>query len=877
MVPTENVTVRANHLQTRVMGETSDEEAWKRHWVAATASNVHGGSVEERDMLLKLVTQGTMSRDDMVASIPLIQGLLQKWKERDETRKPKTIKMTLGEAMRGAPMSRSALTGKGFEDGKDVPKRLPALEGEVGVSVRGATPREMQTVGAEELELTPVDNGELHVPKLSYGLERVLFNPGVYQLQDPRTKVFNFDPYLQEIMPVSEFDFNALKAYVTSSKDARLMGMAKQQMKKYTGSTSSMTSTLGHFHFLLSQWRPINAGTLSRDFPAEYETFTQLQRGPTAIFLRYTDGVYAIDADKEFDGANILSSLGKSMEKLLTLPTNDFERYRKPNSSQITEEERNEEEAFHFTTMGDFLMRSQLDAHDARLPGTGMFDLKTRAVAAIRMDTSKYEVGSGYEIQSRFGEYESYEREYYDLIRSAFLKYSLQVRMGRMDGIFVAYHNTERIFGFQYISLEEMDYALHGTYDLTLGDSEFKLSVDLLNRVLDRATAKYPGKSLRMFFETRPGKPSHFMYIFVQPVEETDIEKIQTANKSEIDEFEARVLGLAGADKDLKRADLALPSSDVEQETESEEEDIERTPGSEEVEIDHAQMLDDGSANAAAQEDDGDDNDEGDDMEEVEEDFEEEDDNEGAEERDIDEDEDRDDEEEEETEEGNAKEDTKKTQDVEETVEDATEELARSEGPEDRQRSEDSRTLDTSLAQDEIEAQKRDTFAHDADQSEDAVSQDQRDIATTSTPQNDTEPTFKITYQAGGRPAEKQDPEDIGEVFAMVLKLRNKVNGQFVERPENLTSEDQWEVDYQIAEIDTVEAAREMYMASKVRRQKILKREPGSNAWNSSYRDKLLTMARRRRAWREKEEKRDAEGGGKPKIRLDKQQGSKDV
>lgn len=31
-----------------------------------------------------------------------------------------------------------------------------------------------------------------------------------------------------------------------------------------------------------------------------------------------------------------------------------------------------------------------------------------------------------------------------------------------MDGVFVAYHNTARVFGFQYISLEEMDARLFG-------------------------------------------------------------------------------------------------------------------------------------------------------------------------------------------------------------------------------------------------------------------------------------------------------------------------------------------------------------------------------------------------------------------------------
>ena len=60
-----------------------------------------------------------------------------------------------------------------------------------------------------ELSLIPIEGViQPAVPALSYGLERVLFNPGVYQLQDPRSRVYNFDPYLSEIMPVNEFDFN---------------------------------------------------------------------------------------------------------------------------------------------------------------------------------------------------------------------------------------------------------------------------------------------------------------------------------------------------------------------------------------------------------------------------------------------------------------------------------------------------------------------------------------------------------------------------------------------------------------------------------------------------------------------------------------------
>jgi hypothetical protein len=294
-------------------------------------------------------------------------------------------------------------------------------------------------------------------------------------------------------MPVTEFDFNTLKEYITSSKDETLRNIAVKEKKKYMGSSSSMTSVLSHFHYLLSAWRPVDTRTVSRGFPEQLTSFTRLLRAPAAMFLHYQDGVYAIDADKEFDTANILMNLGKSMEKLLTLPKEDFERYRRTHENKISaEEEEAIPESYHFSSYGDFIMRSQLDAYDHRLPGTGMFDLKTRAVVSIRQDAKNFEHGLGYEIKERYGAFESYEREFFDMIRAAFLKYSLQVRIGRMDGIFVAFHNVERIFGFQYIGLPEMDQALHGQNDTALGDAEFQLSLGLWQKILDKATEKFP-------------------------------------------------------------------------------------------------------------------------------------------------------------------------------------------------------------------------------------------------------------------------------------------------------------------------------------------------------------------------------------------------
>ncbi|CAZ81435.1 unnamed protein product [Tuber melanosporum] len=413
-----------------------------------------------------------------------------------------------------------------------------------------------QLLDPNSREIEPIEReGQPEVARLSHDLDRVLFNPGVHFLQEPRSRVYNFDPYLQEIMPVTEFDFDALASYIISSEDWRLSSLAKELGKKYVGSTSSMTAVLSHFHFLLSQWRPLNFQNLSKTFKAEFQTFTQISRAPAAIFLRYKgNGTYAIDPDKEYDTDSVLSLLGRSMEKLLTSAPSNFEsKYKKGNARPEEEPLTKRPETYHYSTLGDILMRSQLDAHDARLPGTGMFDLKTRAVVSVRMDVSNFHIGSGYQIKTRVGTWESFEREYYDMMRAAFLKYSLQVRMGRMDGIFVAFHNTEKIFGFQYVSLDEMDAALHEDWGAGIGDQEFRLSLQLFNKVLDNAVKKYPEQSLHLHFEARD-KFRNPMIVVAEPMDEEEVERRQTGNKRDLADF------LEALDGQIKSGGGPVPS-----------------------------------------------------------------------------------------------------------------------------------------------------------------------------------------------------------------------------------------------------------------------------------------------------------------------------
>lgn len=350
---------------------------------------------------------------------------------------------------------------------------------------------DIQIIDSDNLQFEAVEVDKPPVPMLSYGLDRVLFNPGVYRLQDPRSRIYNFDPYLEKIMPVTEFDFEALSEYKTSSKDQDLLNLNRRLGTKYTGSTSSMSSVLQHFHFLLSNHRDLNHDMLSRGYPEPSKRFSKITLGPDAIFLRYKEGLYAIDADKNYDTPNIMSWLGHSLEKLLTTDRSEFELYRRSSPEKAPAED-NASRCYHYSRQGNLLMRSQLDAVDPRLPGTGVFDLKTRAVVSIRMNHREHESGQGYQLRYAQGEWESFEREFYDMTRATMLKYSLQVRMGRMDGIFLAYHNIERIFGFQYLPLSDMDRVLHGQEDTSLGDTEFKFSISLLDELLNKATEKYP-------------------------------------------------------------------------------------------------------------------------------------------------------------------------------------------------------------------------------------------------------------------------------------------------------------------------------------------------------------------------------------------------
>ncbi|KAJ3103728.1 hypothetical protein HDU97_009902 [Phlyctochytrium planicorne] len=368
----------------------------------------------------------------------------------------------------------SASEKKEIEDESPSPKRSRHRSVKVGANAKIINPAPFLYEIVSAPDLTKLGGP---VPKLEHGLERVLFSPGVHVLQDSRSKVYNFDPWLQKITPPEDFNFDALPPYVTASRDDSLIERAIEHDRKYAASTSSITQLIAKIY--------------------QSVKFTMTTRSPTSALLRFKKGIYVIDqekSDEDEDGAtnNILMQLGKSMEKMVTMPIAEFEKLLK-NAPPLTGPL--EPDAYVYAKVEKFLLRSQLDCMHPSLPKQS-FDLKTRATLPIRMDPENFKDYLSYKLTKSRGLFESYEREYYDMVRSAMLKYNFQVRIGNMDGILVCYHNTDEIFGFQYLSVQEMDEVLYGSSEF--GDASFAVSIKLLEAVIDTVTKKFWGKDIRL-------------------------------------------------------------------------------------------------------------------------------------------------------------------------------------------------------------------------------------------------------------------------------------------------------------------------------------------------------------------------------------------
>jgi hypothetical protein len=381
-----------------------------------------------------------------------------------------------------------------------------------------------------------------------------MYSPGVHILKDSRTGSYNFNPYLGKIVQPQDFNFDMLRTYLRPSQDTQLKELALLHQKRFIGASSSLVGLLSQLYMLVSNMKPINTTHLSHSFMNELKTFTRLSRGPfSAIILPKENGaLYAIDPDSRDDtrwvdpDERILMDLGRSMEAMLILSENEYMRFLK-----TTSEERGgstgkqsilPDDVFHYSTIEDIFVRSQLDCHHPALPNK-TFDLKSRAALAIRYDVPRYREHLDYAINRRFGLLQSYERELYDMMRAAMLKYNFQVRLGRMDGIFITYHNTAEIFGFEYVPHEDMDTFLFG--GTQYGNEAYRICFKLLNSIVNLAVDHYPKDPIRLLVclhEDRPGRMDMFIEkLQWDPSNPTMIHHSTKDQTKEVDKYEINV------------------------------------------------------------------------------------------------------------------------------------------------------------------------------------------------------------------------------------------------------------------------------------------------------------------------------------------------
>eukprot|EP00173_Palmaria_palmata_P005350 Plantae.Rhodophyta-Palmaria_palmata.ctg9326.p1 GENE.Plantae.Rhodophyta-Palmaria_palmata.ctg9326~~Plantae.Rhodophyta-Palmaria_palmata.ctg9326.p1 ORF type:complete len:443 (-),score=88.08 Plantae.Rhodophyta-Palmaria_palmata.ctg9326:1279-2514(-) len=231
--------------------------------------------------------------------------------------------------------------------------------------------------------------------------------------------------------------------------------------------------------------------------------------------------------------SSILRDLGHTMERMVTMGANEFreklmlkegkeglkpvgfEGYMDASADEAKKVMHGESSFYHYSRADHFLLRAQIDARDAN--NGSVFDLKSRASSSIRYAVDDYLRNCHKPISYLTGCSFSYEREFYDMVRSVFLKYALQLRIGRMSGAFVTYHNTSAVMGFEFLSLREMEAYVFGGKEWA--DTAFSSMVRILGVVLDEVTeampVKYPGY---LKIVVVPHSSQRYMDVLVQRV-----------------------------------------------------------------------------------------------------------------------------------------------------------------------------------------------------------------------------------------------------------------------------------------------------------------------------------------------------------------------
>ena len=169
----------------------------------------------------------------------------------------------------------------------------------------------------------------------------------------------------------------------------------------------------------------------------------------------------------------------------------------------------------------------------------------------------------------------------------------------------------------------------------------------------------------------------------------------------------------------------------------------------------------------------------------------------------------------------------------------------------------------TTMDSDRPEAQTPDALSTDKEQTPSVEAS--TTPSTAPSKESETHADSQFLDQIDRERASIPTPENPPDILAMSLTIRNKVNDRYILRPDNLTPEDSWSIEYSLVEVTKESTAWSLYHACQLRRKRRLdggEEQGEENAAVNYYVQKLRNMSQRGRGWRREQDRKD-EGNGK--------------
>jgi len=355
---------------------------------------------------------------------------------------------------------------------------------------------------------TPDEIKNRQIPSLKNGLEHVIQNDCLLT-RDALNSIIGMDVanFYSNIPLAEEIDFNQIGEYTKPSNDKILTSLAAKKACEYIMSTSTITNLLVHTDYLLTSFKsPVYQG-LSHEYSDQPLRFIISTRKPNSAFATLVSTkprIIAIDNDGElFDNKRVIfMTMGKYLEAMLTHTKADFDRkFLIKNKRLRLPSDKPSNDYFSYMHAGKIILRSQIDSGMMQNGKLRKIEIKTRAVTPQRYDSRNYKDYTDYHLIKDIGILESYEREYYDLIRGGFMKYVHQMEIGDMDSVIIAYHNTKEIFGFEHFKRSHLEKRVYGTEELA--HICFRSSLLLTQNIFDYIFSQeelVPGNTLKIGF-----------------------------------------------------------------------------------------------------------------------------------------------------------------------------------------------------------------------------------------------------------------------------------------------------------------------------------------------------------------------------------------